>query len=615
MTTLAPTHVHHHPPTLTETEEALARWEDDGGPLHDPAPRPEVIEWMRISAELTERLPELAGREDILVTCAPGTLSGAPAAFFPHSANLEIDAALFAPHRPRTLHPQRAGDEERYPVAWGALIHEAAHAAHSRWLAPTVPRGTAQRAAAEMLEESRAEAAHLARRPDDRRFLRATVHTVVMAEVMAQAPADRWQAAFVAGLLLARRDAGILDPDESEPVEQAVTAILGPELLAQLAAIWTAAHATPDDDAEAMLAHGLAWCQALGQNHQDPEPLPIPGSCTPLGSGADGALAKAVGQTVRAVRRNEHAQATARQQAHAARQERARAKAEQVQQQRQAAHIAGQVFTPGARPVLPGRRPHPRRKLRSPVTGTRTPTGPERAAAGRLARALRTAAYRERTATITASAAPPGRLNMRQALARDAQQAAGAVPSATPWIHTQRKHSPTPPLRVGVAVDVSGSMGSATGPIASAAWILARATALTDPDSRSATVAYDRVLTAITAPGHTPARVTEFGASGSGHRLAEAIDALTAGLGLDHPGAGRLLVIASDGHYYPEEAASAATRITALRAAGCAVLWLAFASGARPLDGATFLELTDPAQAAAAISTAASAALAATTRT
>ncbi|MFF1691790.1 MULTISPECIES: hypothetical protein [unclassified Streptomyces] len=615
MTTLAPGHVHHHSPTMTEQEEALSRWDDDGGPLYDPAPRPEDAEWLRISAELTERLPELAGREDILVTCAPGTRSGAPAAYFPATANLEIDAALFTPHRPRTLHPQRAGDEERYPVAWGAMIHEAAHATHSRWLTPTVPRGTAQRAAAEMLEESRAEAAHLARRPHDRRFLRATVHTVVMAEVMAQAPADRWQAAFVAGLLLARRDAGILDPDESEPVEQAVTSILGPDLLAQLAQIWTAAHTTADDDTEAMLDHGQAWCQALNQEPQAPEPPPIPGSCTPPGSGADGALAEAVGQTVRAVRRNEQAQAQARQQAVAAGQERARAKAEQVQQQRQAAQIAGQVFAPGARPVLPGRRPHPRRKLPSPVTGTRTPTGAEKAAAGRLARALRAAAYRERTATITASAAPPGRLNMRQALARDAQRAAGAVPTATPWIHTQRKHTPTPPLRVAIAVDVSGSMGAAAGPIASAAWILARATALTDPDSRSATVAYARTLTAITAPGRTPARVTEFDASGSGHRLAEAIDALTAGLGLDHPGAGRLLVIASDGHYYPEEADSAAARITAMRATGCAVLWLAFAPGARPMDGATFLELADPAQAAAAIATAASAALTATTRT
>ena len=245
------------------------------------------------------------------------------------------------------------------------------------------------------------------------------------------------------------------------------------------------------------------------------------------------------------------------------------------------------------------------------MTGTRAPTPAEKTAAGQLARALRAAAYRERTVTVTASAAPPGRLNMRGALARDAQKAAGATPTAQPWIRTQRRQSPTPPLRVGIAVDVSGSMRAAAAPIASAAWIVAKAAALTDPDSRSATIAYRRALTAITAPGSVPAQVTEFDADGGGHSLADAIDALDAGLGLTTPGAGRLLVIASDGYYRPRSP-PAAERIAALRAAGCAVLWLAFAPDPRPLPGATLLELTDPAQAAAAIGKAATAALATT---
>ena len=201
---------------------------------------------------------------------------------------------------------------------------------------------------------------------------------------------------------------------------------------------------------------------------------------------------------------------------------------------------------------------------------------------------------------------------MRQALARDAQRAAGATPTATPWTRTVHRPSPTPPLRVGIAVDVSGSMRVAAGPIASAAWILAKAASLTDPDSRSATVSYDRSVTAITAPGRTPAQVTQFDASGMGHSLAEAIDALTAGVNLDQGGAGRLLVIASDGYYSPGEAARAAQRIDALRETGCAVLWLAFDPDPRPLPGTTVLELTDPAYAAIAIGKAATAALAST---
>ncbi|MGX1757211.1 VWA domain-containing protein [Streptomyces lydicus] len=201
-----------------------------------------------------------------------------------------------------------------------------------------------------------------------------------------------------------------------------------------------------------------------------------------------------------------------------------------------------------------------------------------------MARALRAAAYRERTATHTASAAPPGRLNMRQALARDARRAAGATPTAMPWTRTTvHRPSPTPPLRVGIAVDVSGSMSIAAAPIASAAWIVANAAALTDPGSLTATVAYDRSITAISAPGRNPTRVTQFKAEGLGHSLAEATDALTSGLDLAQPGAGHLLVIASDGYYYPEETARASERITALRKAGCAVLWLTFAPNPRPM--------------------------------
>lgn len=591
-------HVQHQPPALSEAEWAQARWEDDGGPPFEPSPAAQAGQWGRIAAALTGRLPELADRKDVIVTCQHGTRSGAPGAFYPTTAELEIDAALFAPLPPATINPDRRGDEERYPVAWGVLVHEAAHAAHSIWTTPPNLSGTALDRAAQLLEESRAEHAHLTRRPADRPFLRSAVNTLILADVTAQTPSNRWQAARAAGLILARRDAGILDPDEIEPLEQAVTSILGPDLLEALTQIWTAAHATADDDAPGMLDHAHAWCQALGTPATEPEPT---------GGGPMGELAEAIGKVTVRVQANEAAQAAAQARVAAARTARAEAKAAQAAHERQAAKTAERVFAPGARPFTPGK---PRKgNTPSPVTGTRLPTAGEKAAAGQLARALRAAAYRERTTTHTASAAPPGRLNMRQALAREAQKAAGATPTATPWTRTLRRPNPTPPLRVGIAVDVSGSMNSAADPIASAAWILTKATALTDPDSRTATVAYDRALTAITAPGHAPTRVTRFEARGLGHSLAEAIDALCAGLALTQPGTGRLLVIASDGYYHPDEATRAAQRITTLKNAGCAVLWLAFAPDPCPLPGATLLEVTHPAQAITAIVKAATTAL------
>ncbi|MGP4115018.1 hypothetical protein ACTWP5_29465 [Streptomyces sp. 4N509B] len=589
----ATAHIHLTP--VTQADLDLARWADDGGPA---APdRPEDAEWRRIAAELSRRLPELCGREDVLVLCPKGTRSGAPACFDLLRAELDLDNRLFAPLDPASIIPRRAGDEVRYPIAWGAFLHEAAHAAHTRWKIRFGAPGTALLSAADLLEESRAERAHLARRPTDRDVVRAAIDTLVKRDIDHTTPSDPWHAACAAGLILARRDAGIFDPDETQALQDTVTGILGAEVLDTLAGIWNAAHATADEDHEAMRAHATAWCKAL---NTDPDsPPPAPDTTAPAGE-----LREAVGKATGPAQEQARAQARVA----AARAARQQAKADQAAQARRAAELAKKVFTPARLPYLPrldatGIDP-------SPVTGTRAPTRAEKAAAGQLARALRAAAYRERTTTITHSQAPPGRLNMRGALARDAQRAAGATPTATPWTRTTHRTGPTPPLRVGIAVDVSGSMHAATRPIASAAWILAHAVTLTDPDSRSATIAYDRTLTAITTPARAPRAVTEFAAQGKGHRLAEAIDALTSGIGLTQPGAGRLLVIASDGLYSPNEATHATQRITAARNAGCAVLWLAFAPHPHPLPGTTLLELSDPTQAPAAIANAATKALA-----
>ena len=596
---------HHHvqpePAAAAQDQIAAARWLDDGGPAFEPGPAANSAQWLRISAALTERLPPIAGRQDVIVTCQPGTRSGAPAAFYPDLATLEIDSAVFAPLAPTGIHPAKAGDEERYPAAWGALVHEAAHAAHSAWATPPHLHGTALGEAAAMLEESRAERAHLTRRPGDRRFLRACVRTLVMADITATTPTTAWNAAQAAALILARRDAGLLDPDETQALDRTVTAVLGEPLLNSLAAIWQAAHTCADTDGPGMLDHARAWCQALGANPTRPAPQPRSTS-----SELPGELAKAVADVADHVTANDAETAAVSATAAA----RTQARADRKARDRTAAQTAARVFAPGAGPFTPapasGNRP-----AHNPVTGHRPPTDQEKSAAAALARALRTAAYRERVETVTTSAAPPGRLNMRGALVRDAQRAAGATPTAQPWVRTQRRHAPTPPLRVGIAVDVSGSMQAATGPIASAAWILARAAALTDPDSRTATIAYSTALTAITAPGRrAPAHVTRFTAQGGGHQLAAATEALRHALELDRPGTGRLLVIASDGHYTPDETAQAAERTTALAATGCAILWLAFAPDPTPLPGITHLVLTRPAQAHTAIAKAATAAIA-----
>ncbi|MEY9961027.1 VWA domain-containing protein [Streptacidiphilus sp. MAP5-52] len=593
------THQHIQPSTSTPDDDAdLARWDDDGAPAAQPRTSPAA--WLRVGAELGDRLVALSGRQDLLVTCRPGTRSGAPAAYFPSLAEIEFDAGLFDPLQPHEIHPRILGDEDRYPGAWGVFVHEAAHSAHSVWEPPPDADGRIVEAAL-LLEESRAEGAHLIRRPTDRKYLRTSARTLVMPDIANPTVQGIDQAASVAALILGRRDAGILDAGETKAVATLCEDVLGADLLATLTGIWTAAHRCADHDATTMLTHAEDWCDALDAAAPA---LPIPVDLTDL-------LAAAVTIVLDDMAANDIADLAAQLSANnsvAARSKaQAKTRSQQASQRRKAASTAKSVFNPRSTTVSPDGTPQP---SRNPIIGTRKPTSAEQTAAAQLSRALRAAAYRERTEERTTSPTPPGRLNMRQALARDAQRAAGSVPTAEPFTQTRRRNSPTPPLRVGIAVDVSGSMEDACRPVASAAWIVARAAALTDPDSRTATIAYDHDLTALTRPTHrAPDRVTRFKADGGGHSLGDAIDALDHALELDRPGAGRLLVIVTDALYWGNETPEAVTRINRLTKSGCAVLQLTMTEESRHLPGTTLLHLPEPSSAPAAIAKAATEAI------
>ena len=216
-----------------------------------------------------------------------------------------------------------------------------------------------------------------------------------------------------------------------------------------------------------------------------------------------------------------------------------------------------------------GRKARPRA-----VTGTRDPREEETAAARRLTRALREATAGERATVTVTSKVPPGRLRMGKALAGKAQRAAGAVPTAEPFTRTRSRRVPAPPLRVGIACDISGSMGAFAGPVASAAWILARAAGHL-PSALTASVLFGKGVYALTRPGERPAQVTDFRATASTESACRAIDALDGALGLASPGTARLLVIVSDAMFVaPGEPAGVQQRITRLHRAGCGVIIL-----------------------------------------
>ena len=591
--------------------------------------------WRLLSAALTDEAALIADRDDLLVTIAPGAGHGAPACLIPNEAMIEIDGTHLGGLDPATLRPEDPADRARYDTAWGLLVHECAHARHSLWTTPhtdgsaddgAVAVAAGAVAAAELLEESKIEAAQIRVRPDDRHWLRASARALILdnhaptgVDGFGAAALGRAEAANAAALLLARTDGGILTPDETEPVRAAVEATLGADTLAQLRSLWQAAHTTAPDDGAAMVELGRRWCQALGEDPTTPPPAPATG-CTTTGTeptatpdpGATGAdpdagagrspLQQAIDDTLRAVAAHVAAETPPPDPAAA---RAARERADETARTR-SERMARRVFNSDADPTTG----------HTAIAGTRPPTQAERASARQIGRALSTAGIRERAVVRAGSVLPPGRLRMRGARAADAQRAAGVLfPTAEPFVRTTRTPTPTPPLRVGIACDVSGSMREFADPVASAAWILAHAAGHAHLAATSAAVIFGARVRPITHPGTPPPAVTLFEANDGVEQIAEAIDALDGALDLAGGGAARLLVIVSDGCFRPLRRTAGQARVDRLRAAGCGVLWLVPAVPyADPLKRCTVVELADPATTAQAIAHAATTALRAATR-
>ncbi len=238
--------------------------------LPDPDAKPAAVEaaeagWLRLSSRLTREIGRLADRDDLIVRAAPGAGRGSPGCFVPALATIEVDGNLLPKAvDPARARPRRLSDRERYPVLWGVLSHEAGHARHTRWQIPDdVPAALV--AAAKLLEEPRAEACQLGRRPGDRRWLRASATELVLEGEVPGEAVTPWAAAQAAALVLGRVDGGVLDPDEAVPLTAVVEATLGKARLEALREVWQAALETADDDGEAMLSGRLR--KSVGGGH------------------------------------------------------------------------------------------------------------------------------------------------------------------------------------------------------------------------------------------------------------------------------------------------------------------------------------------------------------
>jgi len=129
-------------------------------------------------------------------------------------------------------------------------------------------------------------------------WLRASTCQIVIRDFAAASvlPASPAEAGQAAAPILAREDAGILEPAETEPVAKAAAAAIGAGKLARLRQVWREAHATRDDDAKAMVRLGRRWCRILGIAPDQParkaDPAQAGGQPSPVGQAVGEAAAR-----------------------------------------------------------------------------------------------------------------------------------------------------------------------------------------------------------------------------------------------------------------------------------------------------------------------------------
>lgn len=556
---------------------------------------------IRLVVRLNRGVNLLGGRDDLIVWVKWDADPNDPPAWFTPARNeitlngpVALDGA--APSRINPLTPE---GRRRHPVVIGLLCHEASHGHSTRWDAnfgAGVPVVVAR--AAVLLEDIRIERRQLQRRPGDRLYLRAASQRLILPRTStSSAAATRWQAATAALLTAGRVDAGVLSGAEVRRVLALCRKTLGRTDFNELRTVWREALDLADGDVDGLMSLASRWVDLLSVD--DPADAPAPacahgvlertpsddGDAPPDAGGetrtaiepeaddsselAD-ALAEAFAGSMTRVAADGVAQAAKElaeelaEDTGPSEQPTQPDRAGEQAEQQAAADQANQVFhghgySPGSR--------------RDPRAGTRPATADERALARRIGAALRRARYRDRGRIVTLSALPPGRLLGREAMLGEAQRARGAPVTAMPFRQVIRRDTPEPPLTVGIAVDISGSMRWATDTMASVAWMVAHA--VDHVGGQSATVAFGERVTAITKPGRIPAAVQEFEANDGFERFADAIRALDGELRLVGGEGARLVFVVSDGHFGAAgEKERAVELVGRLVRSGVAVLWI-----------------------------------------
>lgn len=542
-------------------------------------------EWLRTCAQIGEVINTWAGRSDLAVYAGEDAVSGeAIAAFYHATAEVEINLGnAFG----KATTPAMVGDlRERncqfeHPQAVGVMYHEALHARYTNWNYAILDAIEDAKVvdAFMLLEESRIEAWGVINIPKNKVFLQASALKLALADFNEEADLTQtWAVAHLAGLALARVDAGVVEARDVAVIRAKVVDFLGEELLAKLREIWvefqTLTPTTTDPNKGITRAIELAtkWVELLREKaEENGEPTGgegIPQEVAEAMAEALGELAEAMAEAM------ENSQITAGdavadQQTSEEMEEEATKRKQEAKKQNQNKATAKEVFDQNS---SRGTGEQPSALSRSVLHTTRKPTSEERVASVKVAQMLERAKYRERDVTTVRSVLPQGRLRSRAVVQNKALESKGVRDLTPAWEHKTRKHTDEPTLSVGVMVDISGSMGSAMNPMATTAWVMAEAGRRIQ--AKTAMVYFGNDVFPTLKVGQKLDEVRVYTAPDGTEKFGKGFSALEGALDLFYGRGARMLVVVSDGCYTEEETANAKATIRECEKNGVAVLWI-----------------------------------------
>lgn len=537
-------------------------------------------EWLAVASGVGQMVQHWSGRTDLFTMLSPKRLPGGVIAhYIPKLAEVHLNIKqAFGEINPAFI-PDLSKRANQYDYAGpvGAAFHEASHARFSTWDLEIASRDLDPKVmdAVMLLEESRIEGLGLKEYPKMRAFMRIFVNKLVMGEIdekMMKRMTQVGQAAHSCGIVLARVDAGVLKPKDAKQTQAIIEKTLGKDLLAELRKLWVEFQSVKDADADyaKMVRIATEWVNLIEAAGGGEKPEPEEGEEDELSDEQKEELAdffkkltEAIGEDTEGVgveAQRELADTETEERAEQELEER-REKQEEYDRHKDASK---KIFD----------HKEPTGQSRSRVINRRAPLPEERAAAVTVGRQLDKAKYRDRVKTVGSTKVPPGRLRMRSVLAGEAAKSRGVTADIEPWKRITRHHVDDPNLTVGMMVDISGSMGEAMQPMATAAWVMSEA--IRRIQGTAAMVYYGSSVKPALKPGEHLEQVALHTAEDGSEEFDGGFKALDGALNLLHGRGARLLVIVSDGQYTASQAPLCQKWLARCKQAGVAVLWIGY---------------------------------------